>query len=289
MNKVAVTGSCGFVGHWLVRGLKKKGYYVVGIDNLVAGDEKYSTESDEFIKEDVRNILPESLAEVKYIFHLAALPRVPYSWEKPFLTNETNIEGTLRILELAKKVGAKVVYSSSSSVYGLQKDFLFHEEMVPHPMSPYAVQKLAGEQYCEAYRMAGFVKTISLRYFNIFGEEQPADNPYTGVLTRFLGLKKKGEPLTIYGDGEQTRDFTWVGDIVRANIMAAESKAEGVFNIGTGSRYSINEVADMVGGGKRYLEPRVGEPKHTLAHIQRAQLFIGWEPTINIKEWISTQ
>lgn len=287
MNKVLVTGCAGFIGHWLVRALKKKGYFVIGIDNLSDGLVEYTKDCDVFHQKDILELTPEDFAGVKYVFHLAALPKINVSWEKPIETNRVNVEGTIKVLECARIAGVeKLVYSSSSSVYGAQPHYLLGEEMTPHPVSPYAVQKLAAEHYCETYRRAGMVKTVSLRYFNVFGEEQKADNPYTGVLTRFMDFKKKGEYLTIYGDGNQTRDFTYVGDVVDANIRGAESKAEGVFNIGTGTRYSVKEVAAMISDRVLYLPPRPAEVLHTLAHIDRAKLFLGWKPTVNIKNWI---
>lgn len=287
MNKVLVTGSSGFVAHWLVRALKKRGYYVIGVDNLSDGLPEYAKDCNEFHEKDILDLTPKDFTKVKYVFHLAALPKINTSWDRPVETNKVNVEGTLNLLECARNAGVeKLIYSSSSSVYGEQPHWLLSEETTPHPVSPYAVQKLAAEYYCEVYRKAKLVKTVSLRYFNVFGEEQKADNPYTGVLTRFLDLKKKGEPLTIYGDGKQTRDFTYVGDVVEANIMAAEANTEGVFNIGSGARYSINEVAKMIGGKVKHLPPRPNEVTHTLAYITKAQMSFGWEPKVSIKSWI---
>lgn len=284
-TKVLVTGSCGFIGHHLVRRLIADGFYVIGIDNLVAGKAEYAHDSNLFRSISILELTPEDFEGVEYVFHLAALPRVPYSWERPELTNHVNIGGTVRVLESAKRAGVKkVIYSSSSSAYGNQKTLPLREDMVPNPLSPYAVQKLAAEYYCEAYRLAGLLETVSLRYFNVFGEEQPADNPYTGVLTRFLDLKKEKKALTITGDGEQTRDFTYVGDVVEANIQAM--KWSGVFNIGTGVRYSINEVAKMIGGETKYIEARKGECRHTLADNSKARE-AGWEPKTDLKTWIT--
>ena len=287
-TKVLVSGSAGFIGHWLTRGLLKKGYHVIGLDNFVSGLQEYAKEPNEFIKMSVWQMGAEQLRDVKYVFHLAALPRVIDSWKNPEQTNNINVTGTVRLLECARQAGVeKVIYSSSSSVYGNNK-VPWVETQCPDTLSPYAIQKLAAEHYCEVYRTTKRVKTASLRYFNVFGEEQPSDNPYTGVLTLFLDRRQKGLPLAITGDGEQRRDFTYVQDVVSANILAAESQMEGVYNVGTGKNYSINEVADMVGGGKRYVEPREGEPRESLADITRIESF-GWKPETSIKEWISTQ
>lgn len=285
-NKVAVTGSCGFIGHWLVRGLKKRGYTVVGVDSLIGGTKEYANEADEFLLKDVRELTAGDLEGCKYVFHTAALPKINYSWEHPEETESVNVLGTVRVLLAAMPAGVeKVVYSSSSSVYGNQKTVPYHEDMAPNPLSPYAVQKLAGELYCEAYRMAKQIETASLRYFNVFGEEQRADNPYTGVLTIFREQYKKKEPLTVTGDGRQTRDFTFVGDVVEANIIAAE-KGSGVYNVGTGMRYSINELADCFGGGRRYIPPRPAEAQTSLAQNLKLKN-LGWKPTKGVREWIS--
>ena len=155
------------------------------------------------------------------------------------------------------------------------------------PMSPYAIQKLAAEHYCEVFRTIYKLPTVSLRYFNIFGEEQPADNPYTGVLTIFLKLAGRGYPLTINGDGSQRRDFTYVQDVVDANICVAES-GEGVYNVGTGVNYSINQIADAIGGERTYLPPRLGDPLISLSDNSRLTS-LGWRPTTDIVTWIHTQ
>lgn len=288
--KVMVTGSCGFIGHHLTRELVKRGYWVIGLDNFSTGKQEYARESQEFIKTSVLRVEPFQLKDVDYVFHLAAKARVPYSIEYPEETNNTNVNGTLRMLEASKKAGVKkFIYSSSSAAYGDGHPMPLSEEMTPNPMNPYAVQKLAAEYYCEVYRKIHKLPTVSLRYFNVFGEEQPADNPYTGVITRFLDLKKQGQPLTIYGDGEQKRDFTYVKDVVNVNLLAAESEIEGVFNVGTGTNYSVNEVADAVGGTKTYLPARQGDPRETSADITRAQLAFDYQPTIDVLTWIKNQ
>ena len=288
MRKVLITGSCGFLGHHLVKKLDEIGFYTIGVDNLSNGDRKYAKYSEEFIWDDFGFLTPEDLEGIEWIFHTAALPRVPYSIEHPVETHDSNVNQTLSLLLAAKDAGVqKVIYSSSSSVYGGQTNFPTREEDRTIPLSPYAVQKLAAEQYCEVFRTVYGLPTVSLRYFNIFGEEQRADNPYTGVLTRFLDMKKNGSPLTIYGTGEQSRDFTYVGDVVMANIATAE-RGEGVYNVGTGKDYTINEIAHAVSDKIVYLPPRLGDPPKSLADNSRLRS-IGWEPEMDILTWITSR
>lgn len=288
MEKVLVTGSAGFIGHHLVRKLKSLGYYVIGVDNLSNGTPTYAKEADYFQQKNVRSIYGGELYGVKYIFHLAALPRVPYSIEHPIETHETNVNETLELLITARDAGVeKVIFSSSSSVYGAQEEYPTPETAKTMPLSPYALQKLAAEQYCELFRSLYGMKTVSLRYFNVYGEEQRADNPYTGVLTKFLDLKKQGEALPIYGTGHQRRDFTYVGDVVEANILTAE-KGEGIYNVGTGINYSINGIADAISENSLHLDARQGDPMTSLADNARL-LNLGWEPKMELYHWLRTQ
>lgn len=288
MENVLVTGSCGFIGHHLVRRLKSMGCEVTGVDNLSNGDEKYVKDCSTFLLKDINDVTPEDMEGIDTVFHLAALPRVPFSILNPRETHEANANGTLNLLLAARDAGVKkFVYSSSSAVYGNPDVFPSHEDLPTKPLSPYAVQKLTGELYAEVFRGVYELPTASLRYFNVFGEEQPADNPYTGVVTKFLDYKKSGRPLTIFGDGKQQRDFTYVGDIVTANIMAAE-KGIGVYNVGTGKNTSILEVAEAVGGELEYLPERPGDP--VLSQADNARLLLtGWKPTISILDWITQQ
>ena len=291
MNKVIVTGAAGFIGHHLVKGLKKRGYYVIGVDNLVNGKEEHAKLCDDFYKADIRDF--DQYDDVKYVFHLAALPRVSYSIEHPEETNDVNVRGTLKVLLNAKNSGvAKVVYSSSSSAYGSQEVLPTKESATTSPQNPYAVQKLAGEHYATVFNDVYELPTVSLRYFNVYGEDQDGSHPYATAVAKFLDLKRAGKPLTIHGNGQQTRDMTYVGDVVDANIRAAESEATGVFNIGGGKRYSINEVADMVEGGMNrrvFQPPRPNDVRNTLADITKARMFLGWEPKMNLKTWVAKQ
>lgn len=288
-DNVLVTGSCGFIGHHLVRELKRRGYRVTGLDDLSNGDKKYAHEADDFMCAKVSYVTPALLRKFKYVFHLAALPRVPYSIEYPWLTHDANVNETLHLL-IAAVYGArngdlkKVVYSSSSSVYGAQTTFPSREDLPTVPISPYAAQKLAGENYAEVFRKVYGLPTASLRYFNVYGEEQKADNPYTGVITRFLDLKEQGKPLTVYGSGEQKRDFTYVGDVVEANILAAE-QGEGVYNVGTGTNHSIVDIAGAIGGDITFGPAREGDPPLSLADNSRLRA-LGWEPKTELLTWL---
>lgn len=285
-----VTGSSGFIGHWLVRALKERGYYVVGLDNFATGKQEYARECDDFKRLNICRISREYLEGIDYVFHLAARARIAVVDQDPVSAENINVAGTLQLLQAAKKAGVKkVVYSSSSSIYGDKTTLPLSEDMPPTPKNNYGVQKLAAEYYCETWRKTYGLPTVSLRYFNVFGEEQPADNPYTGVITKFLDFRKRGVPLTVYGDGLQTRDFTYVQDVVHANILGAENPVEGVFNIGSGRRNSINEITRWLGGEVEYLPQREGDTLHTQADITRAKEVLGWQPSVNLEEWIKKQ
>ena len=287
-EKVLCTGSCGFLGHHLVRRLKDEGYEVIGVDNLSNGDEKYGKDASIFFVKNVGDLDEYDLEGVRWVFHTAALPRVPYSIEHPLETNEANVNETLKLLMLSKQVGVeKVIYSSSSSAYGGQDVFPTHEECRTVPLSPYAVQKLAAEHYCEVFRGVFNLPTVSLRYFNIFGEEQRADNPYTGVITKFLAMRDNGQPLTIFGDGEQRRDFTYVQDVVEANLLTAKT-AEGVFNVGTGENTSVLEIARAISDFITHVPPRPGDPLLSLADNTKLKK-LGWKPSVDVLSWLSSQ
>ena len=285
MERVLVTGSAGFIGHHLCRELKKRGYYVIGVDDLSNGDPAYAMCSNEFIRKPLYKLLGGDFKDIKWLFHLAALPRVPLSIIDPWKTHGVNVDESLSLFLQAKANGVgKIIYSSSSSVYGEQDVFPTSETCRTIPVSPYAVQKLAAEHYCEVMRKVYGIPTVSLRYFNVYGEEQKSDNPYTGVITRFLEFKKLGKPLPIYGDGSIRRDFTYVKDVVEANILAAE-KGEGVYNVGSGKNYSIKEVAAAIGGEIVYQEARKGDPPISLADNSRLRS-LGWKPSMELPAWL---
>ena len=277
MTKVCVTGSEGFIAKHLIRRLKSEGYEVIGID-LKTG-------------QDIRELSPDDVRGVKCIFHLAAQAKIPLSIDQPEFTNDHNINGTLRVLMCAKEVGAKVIYSASSSAYGNQKSLPLFETMKTEPLSPYGLQKLVGEEYCRVFSAVYGLETVSLRYFNVYGENCPVDSPYASCIARFLDFNKKGQVLPIYG-GSQTRDFTYVGDVVEANILAMKSDRVGkgeVINIGAGSRYSIEQVAETISSQVVRLPMRQNEIQDTLADISKAKELLNWEPKTNLLEWLKRQ
>jgi len=292
MTKVLVTGGAGFIGSNLVDRLIKDGYKVTVLDNLSGGKRENLNPKAKFYKVDICNfekILP-LFKGIDYVFHLAALPRVPFSIEKPIETNKVNVDGTLNVLFASYKNKVKrVIYASSSSVYGEQKTLPLKETMTPNPLSPYALQKLIGEMYCKIFANLYGLETVSLRFFNVYGPRMNPEGAYALAIGKFLKLKKEGKPLTIYGDGNQTRDFTHVFDVVEANILAMKSKKVGkgeTLNICFGKNYSINYVADLIGGKRVYLPPRKGEPKHTLGDNSLAKKLLGWKPKVSLEKGI---
>jgi UDP-glucose 4-epimerase len=232
----------------------------------------------------------KTLGSIAGLFHLAALPRVQYSIDYPLESNDVNITGTLSVLSAARDAGVgRVVYSASSSAYGDQATLPLHEEMLPKPKSPYALQKYTNEHYCRVFMEVYGLPTVSLRYFNLYGPNSDPNGPYAQAIIKFLYQRKKAQPITITGDGEQTRDCVHVRDVVRANLLALESERVGrgeIINIGSGRDVSINEIARMIGGESVHIEPRV-EPKHTRADITRAKELLGWEPTVSLTEGIA--
>jgi nucleoside-diphosphate-sugar epimerase len=290
-RKHLVTGGAGFIGSNLVDALIERGDEVVVIDNLVAGKKENVHEKAVLHELDIRDLeaIKPLFNGVDYVFHFAALPRVQFSIENPIDTHDVNVNGTLNILLAAKDAGVKkVVYSASSSAYGDQEEMPLKETMEPNPLSPYALHKYIGEMYCKIFSEIYKLPTVSLRYFNIYGKRQSLEGAYALVMGIFVRQLKAGEPMTITGDGEQRRDFTSVVDAVRANIMAAESGNVGqgeVLNIGRGKNYSVNELAKILGGETKHIEPRI-EPRETLADNSKAKELLGWKPTVELEEWL---
>lgn len=291
-HKVVVTGGAGFIGSHLVHALAEEGYDVHAVDTLVGGFKRKLHPRAKLHKIDIRDF--EELRDIfngaRYVFHLAALPRVQYSIENPAETNEVNIGGTLNVLRAAQEAEVKrVVYAASSSAYGDQKTLPLHEELPANPKSPYGLQKYVGELYCRVFSEVHGLPTVSLRYFNVYGPGFDPEGEYALVIGKFLKLRSEGKPLTITGNGEQTRDFTHVRDVVRANMLAANSKRVGKgesINIGAGNNVSINRVVELIGGAVEYLPPRI-EPKHTLADTRRAEKLLGWKPEVPLEEGIA--
>lgn len=290
-EKVVVVGGAGFIGSHLVDLLIKNGYEVHVIDNLVGGKKSNLNKKAIFYKRDIRNI--ESIKPIfkgtKYVFHLAALPRVSYSIEFPIKTFETNVSGTLNVLEASRYAKIdKLIYSASSSAYGDQPIMPLTEDMIARPKSPYGLQKYEGELMCRLYSEIYSLPTVSLRYFNVYGPRLNPEGAHALVIGKFLKQRIDKETLTITGDGEQTRDFTHVYDVARANLLAAIGDKVGkgeTLNIGAGRNISINKIASLIGGSKKYIPARL-EPKNTLADNSKAIRLIGWSPTIAIEEGI---
>jgi UDP-glucose 4-epimerase len=296
-NTTIITGGAGFIGSHLAEELLKRRHKVIIIDDLSTGRreniEPIIANSDvQFIEGSVTDLslLNKLFQNVSYVFHLAAIPSVPRSIESPLASHNVNITGTLNVLLAAKdnKV-KKVIYASSSAVYGDTPTLPKREDMPPNPQSPYAVTKLAGEYYCHVFHQVYGLPTICLRYFNVYGLRQDPNSQYSAVIPRFIQRVLDNKPPVIFGDGEQTRDFTFVKDEVGATILAAESDATGIFNIGTGERISINKLAaliiNLIGNSVEPIheELRFGDIRHSLADISKAKQF-GYNPRYNLEE-----
>lgn len=291
--KVLITGGCGFIGSNIANKLSTE-HEVVIIDDLSTGREANIEDLDvEFVHGSVADIgiLKKSFKNVDYVFHQAALPSVQRSIEDPVRANEVNVGGTLNVLVAARDVGvSKVIYASSSSVYGETPELPKREDMKPDPKSPYAVTKLTGEYYCRIFNEIYSLKTVCLRYFNVYGPKQDPSSDYAAVIPKFIKCILAGESPIIYGDGEQTRDFTFVHDVVQANVLAMETDATGVFNVATGQRISVNDLADMImeitGNHVDCVhdEPRPGDVRDSLGDISRASTGFGYVPQYGMKE-----
>lgn len=293
MRKVVVTGGAGFIGSNLVDELIDNGLEVIVIDNLSTGKKENLNTGATFFQHDLSCINSDDLVDifesVDVVFHLAALARVQPSIEDPLPYHEANVTATLNILYASTKANVKrVVYSASSSCYGNATKVPQNEKDETNPLSPYGLQKYIGEQYCRMFSEVYKLDTVSLRYFNVYGERMSLSGAYCLVTGIFARQMQNNQSLTITNDGNQRRDFTYVGDVVSANMLAAryEKKLNGeVFNIGNGKNFSINEVAEMFGGKKMYGEKRL-EPFETLADNRKAKNILKWSPKGNLREWI---
>lgn len=286
--KIAITGGAGFIGSNLYDSLNKK-HDVLIIDNLLSGNKSNLPDNANFLVKDINHLIPKDLENIEVVFHCAALARVQQSIQNPILYNYNNIDGTLNVLECCRQAKVrKLIYSSSSSVYGDAEIFPTPETEKIKPLSPYALQKLIGEYYCKLYSEIYGIHTVCLRYFNVYGEKMPTIGAYRTVMGIFQDLKKQNKPLTITNDGEQRRDFTYVKDVVSANILAMENEqvCNGeVFNIGNGKNYSVNEIAEAFGGPKEFIG-KVLEPRETLADNAKAKKVFGWNTTQDVIDWI---
>ncbi len=296
-KRICVTGGCGFIGSNLAQVLAKKNDVIV-IDNLLTGHQSNLDKIEcKFIEGSVNEVekLRHAFLGVDYVLHQAALPSVPRSVEDPMSSNMNNVDGTLNVLMMARKCNVKkVVFASSSSIYGETPTLPKVETMSPSPQSPYAVTKMAGEEYCRVFWRNYRLPTAALRYFNVFGPRQDPNSQYAAVIPKFIQLAKAGKKLTVYGDGEQTRDFTFVLDVVQANLRAAvdtESNGE-VFNIARQERISLNDLAMMIfhqlgkKGQLDYLPERAGDIKHSLADITKAKSLLSYKPEYTIEQGV---
>jgi UDP-glucose 4-epimerase len=289
--RVAVVGGAGFIGSNLVDALVERGDDVLVVDNLSTGYRHNLNPSARLEQIDVAvdsDGLTSALHGREVVFLTAAMPRVPRSIEDPVGTHAVNVTGALRVLKAAVDAGVRrVVYSSSSSVYGDQPTLPLTEDMPPNPLNPYACQKLISEIYARNFARIYGLQTVCLRYFNVYGPRQVTEGAYRLVIGIFMDQRRRGEPLTIHGDGQQTRDFTWVGDVVRANIMAGESERVGKgepINVGAGTEVSIARIAGLIGGPVAYQPPRGFDERFKRAGILRARDLLGWEPRVQIEE-----
>ncbi len=289
--KILVTGGAGFIGSHLVDRLIKDGHQVTIIDNLSTGYKRNLNHQAKFIQADIRNLtqIKKNFVGKDFIFHLAALPRIQPSIVDPHLTNENNIGGTLNVLLASSTARVKrLIYSASSSCYGTNNPPL-KEDDKPHCLNPYAVSKYTGEIYCQLFSELYGLDTVSLRYFNVYGPRADSRGDYATVIPIFLRQKKQKKPLTIVGDGKKRRDFTYIDDVIEANIKAMKYKRKfngEVINIGAGRNYSINQLAKIIGGRTVRIPPRPGEAKATLADNSKAKKILNWEPKVDLKEGI---
>lgn len=298
--KYLITGGNGFIGSSAVETLIKQGHAVIVIDNLSsdAHDNFYYTNEAQYYNYCVTDhVMCSQVFErysPDYVLHFAAETRIQNCIQDPIRAYETNLIGTLKMLELACKYGVKrFVLSTTSAIYGLKNDKLpQHEEMPPDCLNAYSLSKLAAEQACKMYSDLYGLSTVCLRYFNVYGPKQPKKGPYAPVIGIFTRQQKNGEPLTIIGDGNQTRDYVFVDDVVTANILAATSDKNlkgDVFNVGSGENCSVNYLAKQIGEKYTYLPARVGEARHTLANISKIKNVLGWQPTKSIFEYMENQ
>ncbi|MCX6732989.1 MAG: NAD-dependent epimerase/dehydratase family protein [Candidatus Roizmanbacteria bacterium] len=292
MANVVVTGGAGFIGSNLVDKLIAQKHKVSIIDNLSTGHKKNINPFASFINVDVRNFpeILKSINNIDYIFHLAALPRIQRSILNPIETSEVNVQGTLNILEAARlKKTKKVIFASSSSVYGNQSYFPLTEDMTPQPLSPYSLQKLIGEKYCQLYSKLYNLETVCLRFFSVYGPRQNEKELYATVIAKFQYLKKRNKPLLITGNGEQTRDFTHVDDIVEAciSVLNPTTQANGeVYNVCSSKSYSVNNLAKMMGGNAIFLPHKEGEIQNMVGDYGLLNKKTGWKPNHYLEDYL---
>lgn len=293
--KSIVTGGAGFIGSHIVDRLVELGHEVIVIDNESATvhDHFYYNDKATYYKIDVGDYtgIRPLFEGVDYVFHLAAESRIQPTIDNPLLCLLTNAYGTASVLQSAREAGCKkVIYSSTSSVYGLKNKPPLREDMSEDCLNPYSVTKYTGEKLCKIYTELFGLKTVTFRYFNVYGPREPLKGPYAPVVGLFLRQKRAGEPLTIVGDGFQRRDFTHVNDVVEANIRAMSYEGNSlIFNVGTGCNHSVLELAKMISDTIKFIPPRQGEAKETLADVEQIMFGFDWHPSKKIEDYIQEQ
>jgi UDP-glucose 4-epimerase len=295
MAKYLVTGGAGFIGSHLVEQLLENGHQVVVVDDESAdcNEEFFWNDRAENHKVDITDY--ESLAPlfegVKGVFHFAAEARIQPAIENPSRAASVNVLGTCNVLQAARTHGVeRVIYSGTSSAYGIKNTPPLREDMPNDCLNPYSVTKVAGEELCKMYTRLFGLNTVILRYFNVYGERQPLKGQYAPVVGIFQRQVANGEAMTVVGDGEQRRDFTYVKDVANANFLAMTSGNSEIFgetfNVGTGTNMSVLELAELIGNEVVHIPERLGEARATLADISKIRSMLGWEPTISIQEWL---
>lgn len=290
--KYLVTGGAGFIGSNLTDKLIKQNHEVVIIDNLSTGKKSNINPKAKFHHLDICDFdkIKPVFGDIDCVFHLAAIPRVPISVEDPVGTSKVNILGTINVFKAAVDNKVKrVVFASSSSIYGTQKELPLKESMAPNPLSPYGLQKLVGEQMAKMFVNLYKIPIVCLRYFNVYGPKIDFDSDYSLVIGKFLRLKFQKKALTIFGDGNQSRAFCYIDDVVDANIKASQSKninGGEIINIGQEKSHSVNFLAELIGGEIQHLPPRVGDPLHTQADTTLAKNILGWSPKVEFKDGV---
>ena len=300
MSKYLVTGGAGFIGSHIVEELLNRGNYVRVLDNFSTGRRQNISQfiedaNFELIEGDLRSyhIVHEAVNGIDYVLHQGALPSVPRSVKDPITTNDVNVNGTLNILNASLSAGIKrLVYASSSSIYGNSQELPKREDMKPAPESPYAISKYTAERYCQVFTKIYGLETVCLRYFNVFGPRQDPNSQYSAVIPKFIQMIKEGKSPIIYGDGEASRDFTYVTNVVNANLLSCTAKdAVGeVFNIACGVSVTINQlvkkITDLCGNNIKpiYKDPRPGDVKNSYASIEKGKALLGYKPTVSFDE-----
>ena len=300
-KRIFITGIAGFVGFHLARHLKRRGDAVCGLDNFNSYyDPLLKRERAALLKEEGILVFEGDVCDQtrlldlfnrynpSHLVHLAAQAGVRYSLTHPDAYLQSNLSGMVHLLEACRtRADMELIFASSSSIYGNQKTLPLKEDMLPNPMSPYGLQKYTGELNLRLFSSLYGLGTVSLRYFNVYGPRIDVNSDYSLIVGKFLKLNKEGKPLTIFGDGKQSRAFCYIEDVVEANIKAMERDQVGageVINIGAKIPVSVEQIAEAIGGEKEYLPPRAGDPLHSAADLSRAKELLGWEPKVSFKE-----